>query len=72
MYVIESLDFPQFFQAKKLLHKLGLKPHKFKQCGQGAKYMFINFANEEDREKAIAVLDGYQFKGKKLKAFKSR
>jgi hypothetical protein len=51
---------------------LNLNPHKFKQCGPGSKYMFINFSNEEDREKAIAVLDGFSFKGKKLRAFKSR
>jgi RNA recognition motif-containing protein len=51
---------------------LNLKPHKVKQCGPGAKYMFINFANEEERDKAIAALDGFMFKGRKLKAFKSR
>jgi RNA recognition motif-containing protein len=43
-----------------------------KQCGPGARYMFINFANEDEREKAIAALDGFVFKKSKLRAFKSK
>ena len=31
--------------------------------------MFVNFSNEEDRNKAISRIDGYDLKGKKLKAF---
>lgn len=59
-------------QAKKMMAALHLKPHKVKQCGQGAKYMFVNFPNEEEREKAIAAIDGFVYKGKKLKAFKAK
>ena len=34
--------------------------------------LFINFKNEEDREHAVRVLDGYVIRGCKLKAFKSK
>ena len=70
---MEEMNFFIFyFKAKKLLQRFGLKPHKVKPGGPGAHYMFINFANEEERNKAIEVLDGFVFKGRKLKAFASR
>ena len=75
-FKIEIQNLPKFFgigQMKKLLVKrLKVKPHKIKPCGPKATYMFMNFANEEDREDAITKLDGYEIKGKKLKAFKIR
>ena len=55
---------------KLLVKRLKVKPHKIKPCGPKATYMFMNFANEVDREDAITKLDGYELKGKKLKAFK--
>lgn len=76
VFKIEVQNLPKFFsisQIKKLLvNKLSLKPHKLKPCGPKARYMFINFASEEDREEAIAKLDGFDLKGNKLKAFKAR
>ena len=75
-FKIEIQNLPKFFgigQMKKLLvKKLQVKPHKLKPLGPKASYMFMNFANEIDREDAIAKLDGYELKGRKLKAFKIR
>ena len=72
-FKIEINNLPKFFsvgQAKKLLkNKLQLNPHKFKPVGKNAKYMFVNFANEEDRNQAIEKLNGFQLKGNKLRAF---
>ena len=75
-FKIEIQNLPKFFgigQMKKLLvKKLQVKVHKLKPVGPKASYMFMNFANEIDREDAIAKLDGYELKGRKLKAFKIR
>ena len=60
-FKIEINGLPRFFgvsDAKKLFARNQLSYHKMKPCGKGATYMFVNFKNEEDREKAIAVLDG--------------
>jgi len=76
VFKIEVQGLPKYFgvgEAKKIFNKkLDLKTHKIKPCGPKANYMFINFRNEEDREHAIRVLDGYVIKGSKLKAFKSK
>lgn len=75
-FKIEIQNLPRFYgmgQVKKLLiKKLNLKPHKLKPCGPGTKWMFVNFANEEDREAAIAKIDGMKLKGTTLRAFKAR
>jgi len=75
-FKIEINGLPRFFgvsDAKKLFARNELSYHKMKPCGKGATYMFVNFKNEEDREKAIAVLDGQKVKrGGKLKAFKAK
>ena len=75
-FKIEIQNLPRFFsiaQMKKILNsKLELNPHKLKPVGKGARYMFVNFANEEDREKAVEKLNGFRFKGNRLKAFKTR
>ena len=71
-FKIELNGLPKFFSvgdAKKLFARNNLSYHKVKPCGRGATYMFVNFKNEEDRDKAIAVLDGQ--KGKHLKLLKS-
>lgn len=76
VFKIEIKGLPKFFnasQAKKLLrNKLNLNPHKIKPCGPKATFMYVNFKNEEDREKAIVVLDGFELKGRKLRAFKAK
>ena len=75
-FKIEITNLPRFFgighMKKVLIKKLKLNPHKLKPVGKGAKYMFVNFSNEKDREEAIAKLDGLDYKGNKLKAFKCR
>ena len=72
-FKIEINGLPRFFgvgEAKKLFKKLNLKAHKFKPVGgRNAKYMFVNFANEDDKIQAIAKLDGLTLKGTTLKAF---
>ena len=69
-FKIEINGLPRFFgvsDAKKLFARNELSYHKMKPCGKGATYMFVNFKNEEDREKAIAVLDGQN--GKQVKIY---
>ena len=56
-------------QAKKLFKKLGLEVHKFKPVGHNARYMFVNFANEDDRSKAIEKLNGFKIKVRTSKDF---
>ena len=47
-----------------------LNSHKFKPVGgASARYMFVNFSNEEDKNQAIKILDGFKLKGSTLKAF---
>merc|ERR1711994_429772 len=71
-FKIEVQNLPRFCghsQLKKLFsHKLKLNFHKLKPCGPKANYMYICFKNEEDKEKAIKVIDGFVFKGSKLRA----
>ena len=71
-FKIEVQNLPRFCghsQLKKLFgHKLKLNFHKLKPCGPKANYMYICFKNEEDKEKAIMVIDGFVFKGCKLHA----
>ena len=70
-FKIEVQNLPKFFgmgQMKKLFtNKLKLNPHKLKPCGPKANYMYICFKNEEDKQKALMVLDGFNFKGKNLR-----
>lgn len=71
-FKIEVQNLPRFCghsQLKKLFsHKLKLNFHKLKPCGPKANYMYICFKNEEDKEKAIMVIDGFVYKGSKLRA----
>ena len=71
-FKIEVQNLPRFCghsQLKKLFsNKLKLNFHKLKPCGPKANYMYICFKNEEDKEKALMVIDGFEFKGSKLRA----
>ena len=71
-FKIEVQNLPRFCghsQLKKLFsHKLKLNFHKLKPCGPKANYMYICFKNVEDKEKAIGVIDGFVYKGSKLRA----
>ncbi|TRY68241.1 hypothetical protein TCAL_07467 [Tigriopus californicus] len=55
-------------QIKKMLKKWDIDYHKLKPTGAKNKYMYINFANDEDRNKAIDKLDGLEYRGRVLKA----
>ena len=72
-FKIEVNGLPKFFgvgEAKKLFKKLKLNSHKFKPVGgASARYMFVNFSNEDDKNQAIKILDGYKLKGSTLRAF---
>ena len=71
-FKIEVNNLPKFCghaQMKKLFgHKLKLSYHKLKPCGPGKNYMFICFKNEDDKEKALTVINGFDYKGQKLEA----
>ena len=72
-FKIEVNGLPKFFgvgEAKKLFKKLGLRAHKFKPVGgHNAKYMFVNFSDNDEKMRAIKMLDGFKLKGSTLKAF---
>jgi len=71
-FKIEIQNLPKFFgmgQMKKLFNnKLKLNAHKLKPCGPRSTYMYVCFKNEEDKAKAIDVLDGFVLKNSKLRA----
>ena len=71
-FKIEVNNIPKFAghaQLKKLFgQKLKINYHKLKPCGPKANHMFICFKNDEDKEKAIMVINGFMFKGHKLSA----
>ena len=70
VFKVEINGLPKFFgvgQMKKLFGKFKLNYHKIKPAGRNASYMFVNFTNEEDREKAIAVLTDKEVKGRAIK-----
>ena len=74
-FKIEIQNLPRFFgigQYKKLFVKKNITFHKIKPCGKNATYMFVNFKNAEDRDKAIDILNGFELKGRKLRAFKAK
>jgi len=51
---------------------LRLNPHKIKLSSAGSKQLvFATFRSEEEREKAIVAVDGYEWKGKVIKAIVS-
>ncbi|XP_021955567.1 tRNA (uracil-5-)-methyltransferase homolog A [Folsomia candida] len=71
-YKIEVKGLPKIFgfkEIKKLLsNKLNLNPHKIKTGKSGASYMFVSFKTEEDKLKALEVLNGYKWKNRFLTA----
>ncbi|XP_077510117.1 tRNA (uracil-5-)-methyltransferase homolog A [Amblyomma americanum] len=66
VHKIEIGNLPKIFghgQLKKLLSKtLQLSPHKIKIVNN-AKFAFVSFRSEEDRENALQKIQGYKFKG---------
>jgi tRNA (uracil-5-)-methyltransferase len=75
LFKLELQGIPKYLgigQLKKLFQKQDLRYHKLKPAGKNATYMFVNFQNEEDRDKAIDKLNGLVLKGRTLKAFKAK
>ncbi|KAH6934317.1 hypothetical protein HPB50_022909 [Hyalomma asiaticum] len=66
VHKIEIGNLPKIFghgQMKKLLSKtLHLNPHKIKVVNN-ARFAFVSFRSEEDRENALQKIQGYKFKG---------
>ncbi|XP_013783880.1 tRNA (uracil-5-)-methyltransferase homolog A-like [Limulus polyphemus] len=75
VYKIEVGNLPQFVHygqlKKELTAKLKLKPHKIKILGNNAKFAFVTFRCEEDREEALKKLQGHSFKKRELKVKKA-
>ncbi|KAJ2949238.1 hypothetical protein O0L34_g6188 [Tuta absoluta] len=69
-FKIEVRGLPKFYgivELKKLMNqKLGLNTSKIKRPKNGSHWLFACFQNEEERNKAIAALNGYSWKGKTL------
>ncbi|XP_077298668.1 tRNA (uracil-5-)-methyltransferase homolog A [Arctopsyche grandis] len=69
-FKIEVNNLPKFYgisEFRKLLtSKLKLNPVKVKPPHKKSKYLFVCFPNEDEKTKAISLLDGYQWKGSKL------
>eukprot|EP00095_Tigriopus_kingsejongensis_P011202 maker-scaffold263_size232787-snap-gene-1.22 protein:Tk11202 transcript:maker-scaffold263_size232787-snap-gene-1.22-mRNA-1 annotation:"trna (uracil-5-)-methyltransferase homolog a" len=55
-------------KIKKFLTNLGLEYHKVKPTGRKNNFLFVNFINDEHRDKATDKLNGAQFSGRKLEA----
>ncbi|CAF4932641.1 unnamed protein product [Pieris macdunnoughi] len=69
-YKIELRGLPKFYgiaELKKLMNqKLGLSVSKIKRQKFGNHWLYACFQNDEERDKAITALNGYEWKGKKL------
>ncbi|CAL8248827.1 unnamed protein product [Merluccius merluccius] len=68
IYKVEIQNLPKFVgfnDLKKFLSKHGLNPHKIKLFGRQT-FAFVNFKNEEERDKAMKMVHGMQWKGQVL------
>uniref|UniRef100_A0A3F2YU11 tRNA (uracil(54)-C(5))-methyltransferase n=1 Tax=Anopheles christyi TaxID=43041 RepID=A0A3F2YU11_9DIPT len=76
LFKIELRGLPKYYgigELKKLLNvKMKLSTNKIKIMKPGSPFIFICFRNQEDREAAIKMLDGYKWKGKSLSAFEAK
>ncbi|XP_034154972.2 tRNA (uracil-5-)-methyltransferase homolog A [Pangasianodon hypophthalmus] len=54
-----------FNDLKKFLNKHGLNPHKIKLMGKES-FAFVTFKNQKDRDEAMKLVHGVQWKGKVL------
>ncbi|RWS04485.1 tRNA (uracil-5-)-methyltransferase A-like protein [Dinothrombium tinctorium] len=74
-FKVEISNLPKYVcyaDLKKLLqNKFHLKTQKIKLIGKGAKFAFVAFKSESDREIAIEKCNGFSFKGSQLKAKKA-
>ncbi|XP_058491944.1 tRNA (uracil-5-)-methyltransferase homolog A [Solea solea] len=68
IYKVEIRNLPKFVgfnDLKKFLAKHGLNPHKIKLFGKQT-FAFVTFRNEEERDKAMKMVHGMQWKGQVL------
>ncbi|MEQ2198377.1 hypothetical protein XENOCAPTIV_012025, partial [Xenoophorus captivus] len=68
IYKVEIRNLPKFIgfnDLKKFLAKHGLNPHKIKLFGKQT-FAFVTFKNEEERDKAMKMIHGMQWKGQVL------
>lgn len=68
IFKVEIQNLPKFIgfnDLKKFLTKHGLNPHKVKLMSRQT-FAFVTFRNEEERDKAMKVVHGVQWKGRVL------
>uniref|UniRef100_A0A8D3CP45 tRNA (uracil(54)-C(5))-methyltransferase n=1 Tax=Scophthalmus maximus TaxID=52904 RepID=A0A8D3CP45_SCOMX len=68
IYKVEIRNLPKFVgfnDLKKFLAKQGLNPHKIKLFGKHL-FAFVTFKNGEERDKAMKMVHGMQWKGQVL------
>lgn len=68
IYKVEIMNLPKytgFNDLKKFLARHSLNPHKIKLFGKQT-FAFVTFKNEEDRDKAMKMVHGMQWKGQVL------
>lgn len=68
IYKVEIRNLPKFVgfnDLKKFLAKHGLNPHKIKLFGKQT-FAFVTFKNQEERDKAMKMVHGMQWKGQVL------
>lgn len=72
IFKIEIQNLPKvvgFAQIKKFIASKDLKAIKVKQPPGNCSFAFVTFGSEEEREKALKVLNNAVFKGRTLQAF---
>lgn len=68
IFKVEIRNLPKFIgfnDLKKFLAKHSLNPHKIKLFGKQT-FAFVTFKNEEERDKAMKMVHGMQWKGQVL------
>ncbi|KAL2092207.1 hypothetical protein ACEWY4_012005 [Coilia grayii] len=68
IFKVEIQNLPKFIgfnDLKKFLTKHGVNPHKVKLFGKQP-FAFVTFKNQEERDKAMKVVHGVQWKGRVL------
>lgn len=68
IFKVEIQNLPKFIgfnDLKKFLVKHGVNPHKVKLIGKQT-FAFVTFKNQEERDKAMKVVHGVQWKGRVL------
>ncbi|KAI0240575.1 tRNA (Uracil-5-)-methyltransferase-like A [Lamellibrachia satsuma] len=74
IFKIEVCNLPKRFgisQLKKKFTAIGVKRWVKMKLPERGQYIFLTFRCEEDRESAIELIDGHQWKGQELKAKKA-